>query len=375
MDTEYRKAANITLIVIGAVLLCIIVFKYALGALLPFLLAAALSSFISPAVSGISKKTRLPKKLIAAIIILLIFAAASGLLYLAAARVIYEAGRLLERVAEDPELINSKIDGFISAFTSKGSKFALLSKIFNSEVFKKFGFDVSELLKHGIESMVSSVSAWIPSAAVNLVSGIPSVLFSALVFLISAFYMTSERGIVERAFMGILPRKWQIKIPYIKEKLKKTLQGYLKAYFFIMVITFLEAFIGLSILKVNYSFLIAIVISIVDILPILGTGTVLIPWSFFAFASSETRLGMGLLILYAVTLIVRQVIEPRIVGSSLGIHPLATLASVYLGLKFLGIIGIFIGPMVALLLGEIFFKTGGEEPSRRTPVVQKGKTP
>lgn len=375
MDTEYRKAANITLIVIGAVLLCIIVFKYALGALLPFLLAAALSSFISPAVSGISKKTRLPKKLIAAIIILLIFAAASGLLYLAAARVIYEAGRLLERVAEDPELINSKIDGFISAFTSKGSKFALLSKIFNSEVFKKFGFDVSELLKHGIESMVSSVSAWIPSAAVNLVSGIPSVLFSALVFLISAFYMTSERGIAGRAFTGILPRKWQIKIPYIKEKLKKTLQGYLKAYFFIMVITFLEAFIGLSILKVNYSFLTAIVISIVDILPILGTGTVLIPWSFFAFASSETRLGMGLLILYAVTLIVRQVIEPRIVGSSLGIHPLATLASVYLGLKFLGIIGIFIGPMVALLLGEIFFKTGGEEPSRRTPVVQKGKTP
>ena len=374
MDTEYRKAANITLVVIGAVLLCVIVFKYALGALLPFLLAAVLSSLISPTVSGISKKTRLPKKLIAGIIILLIFAAVSGLLYLAAARLIYEAGRLLERIAEDPELINNKIDAFISSFSSNGSKFALLSKIFNSEVFKKFGFDVSELFKHGIESMISSVSAWIPSAAVNLVSGIPSVLFSSLVFLISAFYMTAERGIVGRALAGILPGKWQVKIPYVKEKLKKTFQGYFKAYFFIMIITFLEAFVGLSILKVNYSFLIAIVISIVDILPILGTGTVLIPWSAFAFFSSDARLGAGLLILYAVTLIVRQVIEPRIVGSSLGIHPLATLASVYLGLRFLGIAGLFIGPMVALLLGEIFFKHGESKPDRAVSISKKGKT-
>ena len=108
----------------------------------------------------------------------------------------------------------------------------------------------------------------------------------------------------------------------------------------------------------------AIVISVVDILPILGTGTVLVPWAIFAFLTSSTPLGVGLLFLYAVTLVVRQLAEPRIVGGAIGVHPLATLASVYLGLRFLGFIGIFIGPMTALLLREVFFKeTGGVEKS------------
>ena len=116
--------------------------------------------------------------------------------------------------------------------------------------------------------------------------------------------------------------------------------------------TFLEAFVGLSILGVNYAFILAVVIAIVDVLPILGTGTVLVPWAIFAFISSDIRLGIGLLVLYGVTLIVRQLVEPKIVGSTLGIHPLLTLASVYIGLELLGFIGIFVGPMVALFIKE-----------------------
>ena len=115
----------------------------------------------------------------------------------------------------------------------------------------------------------------------------------------------------------------------------------------------------------------AIVISVVDILPVLGAGTVLIPWAIFAFLKSDTPLGVGLLILYAVTLVARQFIEPKIVGSTLGIHPLATLASVYLGLRFLGFVGIFIGPMVALLLREIFFKKEENHEKNEKAVIER----
>ena len=104
--------------------------------------------------------------------------------------------------------------------------------------------------------------------------------------------------------------------------------------------------------------ILAIVIAIVDVLPILGTGTVLIPWAIFAFVSSDIRLGIGLLVLYGVTLVVRQLVEPKIVGSTLGIHPLLTLASVYIGLELLGFIGIFAGPLVALFITDA---TGGSK--------------
>jgi sporulation integral membrane protein YtvI len=143
---------------------------------------------------------------------------------------------------------------------------------------------------------------------------------------------------------------------------KKTLSGYLKAYLLIMLITFFEVFIGLSILKVNYAFILAIVIAIVDILPVLGTGAVLVPWAILAFIGGNAPLGIGLIVLYGVTLIARQIIEPRIIGSTLGLHPLMTLASVYIGLKLLGLAGIFIGPILALLL---FKKEESSPPSEK----------
>ena len=120
-----------------------------------------------------------------------------------------------------------------------------------------------------------------------------------------------------------------------------------------MLMTFAEVLVGLSILRVRYALLMSLIIAVVDILPILGTGTVLIPWAIFSYVTGDGGLGTGLLILYAIVLILRQLIEPRIVGSSLGLHPLATLASIYLGIKLIGLGGIFIGPAAALLVKGI----------------------
>ena len=125
-----------------------------------------------------------------------------------------------------------------------------------------------------------------------------------------------------------------------------------------MLLTFAEIFIGLSILKVNYALLLAILIAVVDILPLIGTGTILIPWAIFSFITGNAGLGSGLLVLYGIVLIIRQLAEPKIVGSSIGLHPLATLAAVYLGIKFAGFIGIFIGPIVALCIKGL-----GKEPA------------
>ena len=359
MDTDYRRAANITIIVAGIVLAAWIFLRYAISALMPFLLAAVISALVSPVSAWISKKTKIPKKLTSAVVLILLFTLISALFYLAISRLIGELGNLLARLSEDPELIGNTLSSLIDRVTGNGSHFSFLQSIFESESLKSLGIDLSGLLRDAIGSLISSLTSALPSAAIYILKEIPSWLLFLIVLLIAAYYFSSDGESVGRGLSSVLPTKWQARLPMIKDKFKRTVTGYIKAYLLLMLLTFFEMLIGLTVLGVEYAFIMAIVISVVDVLPILGAGTVLVPWAIFACLTSNTPLGVGLLIIYAVTLIIRQIAEPRIVGSTLGIHPLATLASVYLGLRLIGFIGIFVGPMVAMLLREVFFK--GEE--------------
>ena len=361
MDTEYRKAANITVIALGIAVFFWIFFKYALSALMPFLLAAVISALVSPIAKKVSQKTKIPQKISAGAILILIFSLTLTLLYFAISKLILELGDLLARLSESPDMIGNALQGLVDRLTGNGTHFSFLQKIFDSEALKSLGIDINSALRDALGSMISSLTGALPSAAVSLIKEIPNVLLFIIVFLIAAFYFSADMGSISNSLSSVLPDRWAAKIPVIKEKFKKTVTGYLKAYFLIMLLTFFEMLAGLTLLDVEYALIMAIVISVVDILPILGAGTVLIPWAIFALISSNTPLGVGLLVLYAVTLVARQFIEPKIVGSTLGIHPLATLASVYLGLKFLGFVGIFVGPMVALLLRELFFKKNDEK--------------
>ena len=361
MDTEYRKAANITVIALGIAVFFWIFFKYALSALMPFLLAAVISALVSPIAKKVSKKTKIPQKISAGAILILIFSFTLTLLYFAISKLILELGDLLARLSESPDMIGNALQGLVDRLTGNGTHFSFLQKIFDSEALKSLGIDINSALRDALGSMISSLTGALPSAAVSLIKEIPNVLLFIIVFLIAAFYFSADMGSISNSLSSVLPDRWAAKIPVIREKFKKTVTGYLKAYFLIMLLTFFEMLAGLTLLGVEYALIMAIVISVVDILPILGAGTVLIPWAIFALISSNTPLGVGLLVLYAVTLVARQFIEPKIVGSTLGIHPLATLASVYLGLKFLGFVGIFVGPMVALLLRELFFKKNDEK--------------
>lgn len=364
MDTDYRRAANITIIVAGMVLAAWIFLRYAVSALMPFLLAAVISALVSPMSEWISKKTRIPKKLTSAVVLILHFSLISALLYLAISRLIGELGDLLARLSEDPELIGNTLSSLVDRVTGNGSHFSFLQSVFESESLKSLGIDLSGLLQNAVGSLISSLTSALPMAAISLIKGIPSWILFVIVLLIAAYYFSSDGESVGRGISSVLPTKWRARLPLIKEKFKRTVTGYVKAYLLLMLLTFLEMMIGLTILGVEYAFIMAIVISVVDVLPILGAGTVLVPWAIFACLTSNTPLGVGLLILYAVTLIIRQIAEPRIVGSTLGIHPLATLASVYLGLRLIGFIGIFIGPMAAMLLREMFVKEEKEMQSK-----------
>lgn len=355
MDNEYRRAANITVIAAGLFLLFWLIFKYAVSALAPFLLAVIISAAISPVVDKISSKTKLSRRLCSAAVLTVSLAVILGLAYFFVSRLVLELSELLRGLSENPEIIGQTIEGLKQKFLGDGSPFAFLQRLFESKALDGLGIDADAIVRDAIGSMISSLSAAIPSAAVSIVKSVPSVILFVMVLFIAAYYFSADGVRIFGGIATILPEKWRAKIPVAKEKLKSILVGYLKAYLVIMLITFLETLIGFLILGVDYAFLMATLVAFVDILPIFGAGTVLIPWAIFSFLTSNTALGIGLLVLYAVTLAVRQFIEPKIVGTTLGIHPLATLASVYLGLKFLGIAGLIVGPMAVLIIREVFF--------------------
>ena len=117
----------------------------------------------------------------------------------------------------------------------------------------------------------------------------------------------------------------------------------------IFLLTFCELLVGFLVLKIDYAFVLALVIAFVDFLPVLGTGAILLPWGIILILMNNISMGVGILTLFAVTTVVRQIAEPKIVGDSLGVHPLVTLAAIYLGYRVLGIWGMILAPLVALL--------------------------
>ena len=129
-----------------------------------------------------------------------------------------------------------------------------------------------------------------------------------------------------------------------------------KAYLLIILITFAELSLGLSVLRLigvfesSYIVIIAAITAVLDILPILGTGTVLIPWSLYSFVSGNIGLGIGLAIIYATVFVIRQVIEPKLVAGQLGLSPIVTIAALYFGLKLFGVIGMFVTPVFIIML-------------------------
>lgn len=180
-----------------------------------------------------------------------------------------------------------------------------------------------------------------------------------VVLFLSCYYFSADDGRLWAGCTSLLPARLRQKLPGLRGSMSRFCKGYLRAYLILGLITFGEMFLGLSILGVPYTFLLALVIAVVDFLPVFGTGTVLIPWAVVALVTHDMRQGLGLLILYGVSVIVRQIAEPRLIGKSLGLHPMLSLTVMYAGLCLFGLPGMLISPLVAVLIKAAADHAGG----------------
>ena len=201
--------------------------------------------------------------------------------------------------------------------------------------------DLTDGLFDAIKNILSSSVSTLVKATTTIFKNAPQVLISIIVTLITSFYFIFDYELIAEKFAEMMPEK-ALRVFYdIKDFAENTLLKILGSYAMIMLITFIELAIGLTVIGINNSWIWAFVISFLDILPVLGVGTVLLPWSFSSMITGNLLLGVELLVLYVIIAIIRNIIEPKFVGTDLGLHPLATLFSMIVGVRLFGALGMF----------------------------------
>ena len=210
------------------------------------------------------------------------------------------------------------------------------------------GLSIYQVLS-GIKSSAVNTASSLAKWMLGTVALIPELLLTSIVYLVGLFLISLDLPGIRARFMDLFTISAREKVELVLTQLSRATVGFFRAQLILSLLTYSLALLGLLILKVKYATLIAFLIILVDILPIIGTGSFLMPWAVYNFLIGNSRMGLGLIILFVVITVIRRIIEPKILGSSLGISALAALISLYLGFQLMGFFGLILGPGIVII--------------------------
>ena len=221
---------------------------------------------------------------------------------------------------------------------------------------------INYLLQNSVTEIFSELSNLLKnymSKILQSVSSIPKVFIYTIITILATYFISSDKFYILDRMEHHIPKKWVGKFRTHLSEIISTLGNYLKAEIILILITFIVVTIGLNLfyvigMKIEYPFLMALFIGFIDALPILGAGTVFIPWIIIEYLNANNSLASCLLGLYILIIVLRQILEPKLVSNKIGIHPIFTLIAMYTGFKLIGILGMLIGPVVLVILKNIF---------------------
>lgn len=305
---------------------------------LPFLIGIFISKLIIPAVNFLHDKLKLPNNLSTAICILFVIGVSGYAIY---EFVLFISGYLV--------MFSNIIPSWTSEIIDYSGKLQEQYK----DLILSLPIDITGTVSKGVTTLlnyVGSFAGFLGSAALSLISNLPGLLITVIITMLSAFFFTKDRMVIEN-MIDPWKRKYFTENSYylnFKKDVLSVIIGYIKAQAILMTITFTICAIGLSIIGVEHALPIALGIGFVDALPIFGPASVYMPWIIYQLIIGKSSLALQLFILYLVTTITRQICEPKVVGEQIGMHPLVTLSALYVGVRILGAPGLIIGPLTAV---------------------------
>ena len=243
------------------------------------------------------------------------------------------------------ESLPAKIPQWMESLDQLGQQISAQFPIISTESLASI---IQSLSGHLTESITT-----IAASAVSFVTQMPAIILFIVFTIMSTYFFSVSRFSIMRNLKRQLPQSWQETAQHLYGTLAKALFGWLKAQFIILCCMFLVMFIGFTILNVHYALLIALGIAVMDALPILGSGLVMIPWIGYQLFFGSLPMGIGLALIYVLLIFTRQSIEPRVVGGQFGLPPLWTMCAMYAGFRLFGFIGLFLGPLTLLLMYNV----------------------
>lgn len=372
-DIEKKKKFIINVVYFTLILgLFYFFMKYAFWLLFPFLFGFFVAMILQKPVRKITEKTPIKKGLASTLCVMLALIVVVAVISLIGVKVVSELKGLFQLLSAQLQnfpafvkTVESEIIGVLHFLPDS------LEQTVASSVHNFF----SRLLSSEAGASIDLSFLTSPLMGVwNTAKQIPSILVGAIVAIIACCFMTADYDRMVLFIKRQLSAKHKHSLHRAKEIMFYSIGKMVKAYALIMLITFTELCVGLTFLKLikvytgGYIVAIAIVVAIVDIIPILGTGTILIPWSIYSFIVGDYGFGIGILAVYGIITVIRQVIEPKLVAGQLGLPPVVTIVGMFIGLRIFGFVGMFLVPLTVILVkllndeGVIhIWKTGGAE--------------
>ncbi len=314
---------------------------------MPFLIAFIISLIIEPAIKYIMKKTKLTRRSSSIIIFLLVSLIILGSLTWILITLFSESSSLLQGLNDYFDKAYAQFQSFINQF--QFDKIHLSDEILN-------------VIQNSTGDLLQTASNWLRNALtglINFVTSLPSIAICIGITVIALYFICVDKIYILDQIEHHLPKIWVKKIGVHFRELVKTLGGYLKAEASLVIVSFIISLIGLYVLQftgfaIQYPLLMALFIGFVDALPILGSGTVMIPWAIICAINGDINLGIAIIVLLIIMSVVRQLLEPKLVSKNIGVHPIFTLIAMYTGFKIIGILGLLIGPIVLIIFKNIF---------------------
>ena len=309
----------------------------------PFILALILSLFIEPLVKFLQVKLRMSRGLAVASVMLV----GLGLIFFFISAIVFSLVSELIQLSYQLPRYQTDMQAFIN------------STVAEAKYFYNFRLSPSmvEAINQNIGAITTSLQTFVVStteSVLNLLSGVPQgitgVITLLVVSLLASFFISKDKDLLLNVWLKVTPGNWGRKILAMTQTMMQAFMKYLKAQLILISITTVVTIFGLYLIGAEYALTMGLLTGFFDLIPILGPSIIMIPWIIWAFVSGSSVFAVKLLILYAVILIIRQLLEAKVVADSLGIHPLATLVSIYMGLKLFGVMGMIIGPLMVIAL-------------------------
>ena len=337
MDTRKNFVINTAFYGIIAALV-FAAWKYLLPAMTPFIIGFVIASIVQLPLGhlGIEKPTH--RKVAVVILCLIFYALLVFLMVFFSVKVISEIGNFAAAV---PDLVNDNLYPFIYMI---GDEIEALLEPIDMNLAQIVN-EVEKSLASTLAKYATEFSGWAVRTIASGAISIPGLLIKIIITVVSSFYIALDHPSVLRFLKRLIPMGQRDFVVQAVGYARTAVLAYIKSYSIMFCLTFLELWIGLLILKVPYTAGLAFGIAVFDLMPILGVGGILLPWGFVALVMGKLPMGIGVIVLYLIIAAVRNAVEPRIVGKHIGLHPLATLVAMVVGLKLAGLVGMLLLPI------------------------------